>query len=670
MPGSGPDRVCLIMKRGMQNQRMLIAAVALVALLGTLFPMACTGRRDPSRPQTGGLFRHRWWNYYQRALGAADDRDFAASRADLAAALEGRALDQRMARTYGMHFIDYFPHRELGVVHWLEGNLEAAEKELSRSLAQEPSAKARFYLDRVRKALIRQNGAEPTPPLLQLPEGPVWTSNPRVTLKGNVYDANYVSAVRVSGQSIFLEGARKSVAFDHGLSLAQGCHTIAVEAENLAGHTIAKEIEICVDSLGPAIVLEGIESRSNGILIRGVAIDMAGVTDLRINGMDQEVQGKTESAFSCLLNDQAEAMHIDSRDRLGNRSRFQLSGRALRSGLAGSRLVAGLQLAGLFGPQSDQPPMIHLQDWRKRQTVYLEKVVLSGSVRCANKVTCLTINGRTALPREGPLVFFTHIMDLTPGPNTITLEACDAAGNRRRHTLTIERKLPKSLLLEERLRLTVFAFEQKGRISPASFAFQDDFIHAMVGRRRFQVVERQHLDLLLQEHKLSRSDLIDASTAMHLGNLAAAQAVVAGSLVETRTGIEIIGRMIDSETGDILCTVDVYGEIKTLPGLRTLAQAMTLKLHREFPLVDGLVMDKQGDIVITDLTLEKLRAQRRILIYAEHPVTHPQTGRPVGSDHHVLGLARITQADEKLAKARLQPDADPSIQPRQHVITQ
>jgi hypothetical protein len=81
-------------------------------------------------------------------------------------------------------------------------------------------------------------------------------------------------------------------------------------------------------------------------------------------------------------------------------------------------------------------------------------------------------------------------------------------------------------------------------------------------------------------------------------------------------------------------------------------------------------MHKQGNVIITDLTLEKLRSQRRILIYTEHPVVHPETGRPVGSDHHVLGLARITQADEKLARARLQPDADPAIQPRQHVITQ
>ena len=61
-----------------------------------------------------------------------------------------------MARTYGMHFIDYFPHRELGIVYYEMRKMDAAKKELELSLVHFPTAKARFYLDRVRKALIEQ----------------------------------------------------------------------------------------------------------------------------------------------------------------------------------------------------------------------------------------------------------------------------------------------------------------------------------------------------------------------------------------------------------------------------------------------------------------------------------------------------------------------------------
>ena len=73
-----------------------------------------------------------------------------------------------MARTYGMHFIDYFPHRELGIIHYEVGDLDAARKELELSLSHFPSAKARFYLDQVRKALIQQEAREATYPKLSL----------------------------------------------------------------------------------------------------------------------------------------------------------------------------------------------------------------------------------------------------------------------------------------------------------------------------------------------------------------------------------------------------------------------------------------------------------------------------------------------------------------------
>ena len=45
-------------------------------------------------------------------------------------------------------------------------DLEKAETELKRSLGQFPSAKARFYLDRVRKALLEEEPERISPPKL------------------------------------------------------------------------------------------------------------------------------------------------------------------------------------------------------------------------------------------------------------------------------------------------------------------------------------------------------------------------------------------------------------------------------------------------------------------------------------------------------------------------
>lgn len=627
---------------------------------------------DEDRPEAGVLFRHRWWNFYIRALDAADTQDYAAAHADLANALIKRSRDQRMARTYGMHFIDYFPHREMGVVHWLRGNLKEADAELSLSIEQTPSAKARFYLDLVRKTLIRQRGGAVQPPQLtiDLPPDTTWSRADRILIQGRAKDPNYVSDILIDGQSLHLEGGQTAVDFSHDLALSQGCHTISVEAVNLADQRTQRMLSLCVDRLGPSVVLDRVEPQGTAALISGVAMDKAGVAELKIDGRSIPSAGQPETAFSFLLSASVRDTVIECQDVLGNRSTFYLNPALLQSAQSRRRLVAGLQLAGLFQPRDNRPPVLRLPDWQDSQTVFMQKVVLTGSVSDRDKIVSLTINGDSLLPRQGAMFLFTHIVDLSPGDNAVIIEAEDAAGNRSRRRLTIERRIPKGLLLEERLRLSVFAFEQKGRISPAGFAFQDDFIHEIVQQRRFQVVERQRLDLILQEQHINRTQLIDTETALRLGNLTAAQALVAGSLVETRTGIEIIGRVIDTETAEILCTADVYGETRTLPGLKFLAQALALKLHREFPLVDGLVIDKQGDLIITDLTLDKLRAQRRILIYAEHPVIHPETKQSMGMDHRVLGGARVTQADDHLAKARLIIESNPAIRPRHRVITQ
>ena len=63
-------------------------------------------------------------------------------------------------------------------------------------------------------------------------------------------------------------------------------------------------------------------------------------------------------------------------------------------------------------------------------------------------------------------------------------------------------------------------------------------------------MERIQLDVILEEEKLSRTKLIDQNTSLNLGKVIAAQAIVAGSLIQSRTDVEIIARVIDTETSD------------------------------------------------------------------------------------------------------------------------
>ena len=184
------------------------------------------------------------------------------------------------------------------------------------------------------------------------------------------------------------------------------------------------------------------------------------------------------------------------------------------------------------------------------------------------------------------------------------------------------------------------------------------------------MVERDRLDLILQEQKLSRTELIDKSTALRLGRLTAAHSIMTGSIIETRTGIEIVGRMIDTETSEILATADVYDEVKDLPALRKLAEGMAIKFHREFPLLGGVVIQQKGKYIFTDLGQDKIKIQRRLLVYREEPIKHPVTGKILGADNEIVGRARVTQVMPEVSKAEIVSGETSSINRLDKVITE
>ena len=620
-----------------------------------------------------GFFRHRWWNYYTRAITSADDGNPVDAKADLQRALQQRDGDQRMARTYGMHFIDYFPHRELGILYWLEGNLAEAQMELERSIAQYPTAKAHFYLDQVRRRQIRQRGGQVAPPAveLDLSNQSIWTRESLIAVAGRVDDPNFVCAVSINDENLPLEGASRQFVFKHSLKLSNGRHQITVSAENLGGISGQASLVVNVDQLGPIIVVDRVTKAQDGLLIEGAVLDEAGVLDVSINGRPWPLNGPvTRVAFKRHVA-AGQTTDIICHDRLHNERQVHfVLDHWLDSG-AGRRLVAGLTVAGLFGQRDKTPPLIQIDDWDDTVShdVYLDQILFSGLVRDDDQVKDLRINGRSVLSRTSVLLFFNHIVELEPGENIITLEAADAAGNTTTRTIRVIRKTPRAMLLDQRLRMSVFPFDHKGEEADVGLGFQDQFIFQMIQPRRFQLVERDKLDLILQEQCLGQAGLIDTTTAVRLGRLAAAHAVVTGAIIETHTGIEVIGRVIDSDTADILCALDVYGEDKSAQGRRRLAQWLSLKIHHQFPLVDGAIVNREGDVIYTDLGEQKLRAQRRILIYKERPI-HGAGNRILGMDQQIMGHAWITQVQEQLSKAELGNDCDQTICTLHHVIAQ
>jgi hypothetical protein len=207
-------------------------------------------------------------------------------------------------------------------------------------------------------------------------------------------------------------------------------------------------------------------------------------------------------------------------------------------------------------------------------------------------------------------------------------------------------------------------------VSESSVSFQDRLIDSLVNQNRFRVVERAKLDVILQEQKLSGTELIDKNTALRLGKLVAAQSIVTGSIIETGTGTEIVARLVDTETSEILDGEDAYDEVKGPAGLRSLAEGMAVKFHRAFPLLDGLVLQQRGTAIFTDLGQDKIKLNRRLLVFREEPLKHPVTGKILGADNVIVGRARVSQVMPEMSKADLLDGKPEAVKTQDRVITE
>ncbi len=99
----------------------------------------------------------RWYNHYKKGATLLKESKYAQAILEFEMATEGVYEDQRKKiQTYGMHFIRYYPHREIGVAAYHLNDFAQAREELELSMGYAPTDRAREYLQRL--------GAAPTPP--------------------------------------------------------------------------------------------------------------------------------------------------------------------------------------------------------------------------------------------------------------------------------------------------------------------------------------------------------------------------------------------------------------------------------------------------------------------------------------------------------------------------
>ncbi|MCF6287269.1 MAG: hypothetical protein L3K26_19115, partial [Candidatus Hydrogenedentes bacterium] len=449
--------------------KKLLAILVLGAILG-----GCAAEQEARKGEDGkaygttdGPFRGRWWSYAERGSSYISGEMYAEAKTDLLKALDGRSTDSWRARTYGLHFVEYFPNRELGVVEFHLGNLEAAEVALKTSLEAVDTERAHYYLDLVRKDQIAKGVVSDNtePELNTTIEPKKILASRELTFEVDTTDDVGVAELTVNGEEVYQRGASEAnevLASKEEVILDEGTHTIEVAAKDLAGKEVKKEVEVVVDLTGPTIgVFSPIEptvTDHGTVILEGATVDKHGVVSVAVDeGLVAESPGTKKLAFNTELPLAAgeNTFIVAARDVAGNETRsaikvFQGDPDSTEAKLwlleqkYPERLkyasVAGLPILDLtFAVDAPAEGEIRLKSPKADKPYRHNRTLrVSGEVVTQTKVTSLKINGEpfdqlTGAPKES---FNRRIPIDTTGDTkvAVNIEATDENGKTYHET--------------------------------------------------------------------------------------------------------------------------------------------------------------------------------------------------------------------------------------------
>jgi tetratricopeptide (TPR) repeat protein len=156
------------------------------------------------------------------------------------------------------------------------------------------------------------------------------------------------------------------------------------------------------------------------------------------------------------------------------------------------------------------------------------------------------------------------------------------------------------------LTLTFLSLERRGGLASLREGM-DAYItlrltSALQAEGRVKVVEREILDKLLEELKLSTTQLVDQESALKVGRILAARLIGTGSITQLGSKIILTLKFIETETTQVVAAFsESFDNSKDLDSIINKVSRETIaNLKKEYPL-RGKIISSEGDTVTMNL---------------------------------------------------------------------
>ena len=116
----------------------------------------------------------------------------------------------------------------------------------------------------------------------------------------------------------------------------------------------------------------------------------------------------------------------------------------------------------------------------------------------------------------------------------------------------LSQQIAKNMETGQKRRIAVLEFtDLQGQVTNFGRYLSEELITRLYDSNKFKVVERQLLNKVIAEQKLSLTGVVEPASARKLGSVLGVDAIVSGTIADRGDTLKINARLIDSETGEV-----------------------------------------------------------------------------------------------------------------------
>lgn len=212
----------------------------------------------------------------------------------------------------------------------------------------------------------------------------------------------------------------------------------------------------------------------------------------------------------------------------------------------------------------------------------------------------------------------------------------------------------KSTQVGSRLAVAVLPFDASKSAAMYKDGVTDEMINQLVNLRRFKVIERSAMDKIVAEQKLQASGFVDDKSAVKLGKIAGADALVIGSISVADGKVKISARLVDVETAETIIAEDALSENAAQESIDNTVSNVATLLYNELPIIEGDVIKVEPDELFIDIGGSNgVRKGTKCVVFRQgESIKHPISGEILGRKVTRLGEIIVIQVQDKFATVK------------------